>query len=61
MLHSIPGSREEGSALPGCLQINKVTITQRHPNRSGRMLIDKQMTLCILVMFPTQEAPRQPK
>ena len=61
MLHSIPGSRGEGSGLPSCLQINEVTITQNPLNRSGRMLIDKQMTLCILVMFPTQEAPRQPK
>ena len=35
MLHSIPGSRGEGS------QINKVVTTQSPPNRSGRMLMVK--------------------
>ena len=61
MLHSIPGSRGEGSGLPSCHQITEVTITQSPPNRSGHMLIDKQITPCILVMFPTREALRQPK
>ena len=41
MLSSIPGSRGEGSVLPGHHQINKVTITQSPPNRSGRMLMGK--------------------
>ena len=41
MLHSIPGSRGGGSGLPGCHQINKVTITQSPPNRSGHMLMEK--------------------
>ena len=61
MLNSIPGSRGEGSGLPGCLQINEVTITQSPPNRSGHMLVGKQMTLCILVMFPSPEAQREPE
>ena len=43
----------EGSGLPSCHQINEVTITQSPPNRSGHILIDKQITLCILVMLPT--------
>ena len=41
MLCSIPGSRGEGSDLPGHRQINKVTITQSPPNRSGCMLMEK--------------------
>ena len=61
MLHSIPGSRGGGSALPGCHQINEVTITQSPPNRSGRMHIEKKITLCILDMIPTQGTPRQLK
>ena len=53
MLHSIPGSRGEGSGLPGHRQINEVIITQSPPNRSGCMLMEKQTTLCILAMLPT--------
>ena len=45
MLHSIPGSRGEGSGLSTCCQINEVTIIQSPPNRSGHMLIDKQNTV----------------
>ena len=41
MLQLIPGSRGEGSGLPGYRQINKVIITQSPPNRSGRMLMGK--------------------
>ena len=41
MLCLIPGSRGGGSGLPGCHQINKVTITQSPPNRSGCMLMGK--------------------
>ena len=41
MLHLIPGSRGEGSGLPGHCQINKVIITQDPPNRSGCMLMAK--------------------
>ena len=61
MLHSIPGSRGEGSGLPSYRQINEVTITQSPPNKSGCMLMEKQTTLCILDMLPTKGAPRQPK
>ena len=53
MPHLIPGSRGEGSGLPGCHQINEVTVTQSPPNRSGCMLMEKQTTLCILDMLPT--------
>ena len=53
MLDSIPGSRGGGSGLPSCHQINEVTIAQSPPNRPGRMLIEKQTTLCILDMLPT--------
>ena len=59
MLHLIPGFRGEGSGLPGYHQINKVIITQSPPNRSGHMLMGKQITLYIQDMLPTQEAPRQ--
>ena len=61
MLHSIPGSRGEGSGLPGCHQINEVTITQSPPNRSGCILMEKQTTLCIPDILPTQGASRQLK
>ena len=61
MLHSIPGSRGGGSGLPGCHQINEVTLTQSPPNRSGCMLMEKQTTLYILGMLPTQGALRQLK
>ena len=47
MFHLIPGSRGGGSGLPGCHQINKITITQSPPNRSGHMLMEKQTTLYI--------------
>ena len=61
MLHSIPGSRGEGSDLPGHRQINEVTITQSPPNTSEHMLMEKQTTLCIPDMLPTRGALRQPK
>ena len=51
MLHSIPGSRGEGSDLPGYHQTTKVTITESSPERSGYMYIDKQITLSILIML----------
>ena len=51
MLHSIPGSRGEGSDLPGYHQTTKVTLTESSPERSGYMHIDKQVTLSILVML----------
>ena len=41
MLRLIPGSRGGGSGLPGCRQINKVTITQSPPNRSACMLMGR--------------------
>ena len=51
MLHLIPGSRGEGSDLPGYHQTTKVTLTESSPERSGYMHIDKQVTLSILVML----------
>ena len=51
MLCSIPGSRGEGSDLPGYCQTTKVTLTQTSPERSGYMYIDKQVTLSILIML----------
>ena len=51
MLRSIPGSREEGSDLPGYCQTTKVTLTESFPERCGCMHIDKQVTLSILVML----------
>ena len=51
MLCSIPGSRGEGSDLPGYRQTTKVTLTEGSPERSGYMHIDKQVTLSILVML----------
>ena len=51
MLHSIPGSRGEGSDLPCYCQTTKVTLTESYPERSGYMHIDKQVTLSILVML----------
>ena len=50
MLCSIPGSRGEGSDLPGYHQTTKVTLTRGSPERSGYMHIDKQVTLSILIM-----------
>ena len=50
MLGSIPGSRGEGSDLPGYHQTTKVTLTEGSPERSGYMHIDKQVTPSILVM-----------
>ena len=41
MLRLIPGSRGGGSGLLGYHQINKVTIPQSPPNRSGCMLNGK--------------------
>ena len=61
MLCLIQGSRGEGSGLPGCHQINEVTLTQSPPDRSGHMFMEKQTTLCILDMLPTQGVLRQPK
>ena len=61
MLHSIPGSRGEGSNLPGYHQTAEVTPTKSSPEKSGYMPIDKQVTLSILVMLVPREAPRQPR
>ena len=61
MLHSIPGSKEEGSDLPGYCQTTKVTLTKSSPGRSGYMHIDKQVTLSFLIMLVPRRAPRQPK
>ena len=58
MLHLIPGSRGGGSGLPGCHQINKVTITQSPPHMSGCMLMEKQTTLYIQDMLPTPGATK---
>ena len=51
MLHSIPGSRGEGSDLPSYHQTTELTLTKGSPERSGYMHIDKQATLSILVML----------
>ena len=51
MLHSIPGSRGQGSDLPNYCQTNEVTLTKGSPERSGYMHIDKQVTLSILVIL----------
>ena len=51
MLHSIPGSRGEGSNLPSYHQTTEVAITKGSPEWSGYMHIDKQVTLSILVML----------
>ena len=51
MLHSIPGSRGEGSDLPSYHQTTKVTLNEGSPERSGYMHMDKQVTLSILVML----------
>ena len=51
MLHLIPGSRGEGSDLPGYHQTTKVTLTEGSSERSGYMHIDKQVTLSILIML----------
>ena len=59
MLHSIPGSRGEGSDLPGYCQTTKVTLTEGYPERSGYMHMDKQVTLSILVtLFSTRGTER---
>ena len=51
MLHSIPGSRREGSDLPSYHQTTKFTLIESSPERSGYMHIDKQVTLSTLVML----------
>ena len=51
MLCSIPGSRGEGSDLPGYCQTTEVTLTKGSPERSGYIHIDKQVKLSILVML----------
>ena len=51
MLHSIPGSRGEGSDLTGYHQTTEVILTKSSPERSGYMHIDKQVTLSILIML----------
>ena len=48
MLHLIPGSRGEGSNLPGYHQTTKVTLTEGSPERSGYMHMDKQVTHSML-------------
>ena len=51
MLHLIPGSRGEGSDLPGYHQTTEVTLTKSSPERCGYMHIDKQVTLSILIIL----------
>ena len=57
MLCLIPGSRGEGSDLPGYHQTTKVTLTESSPERSGYMHIDKQVTLSILIMLFSSRGP----
>ena len=59
MLHSIPGSRGEGSDLPSYCQTTKVALTKSPPERSACLHIDKQVTLSIPIMLVPQEALRQ--
>ena len=61
MLHSIPGSRGEGSDQPSYHQTTKVTLTEGSPERSGCMHMDKQVTQSILVMLPTTRATETAK
>ena len=61
MLCSIPGSRGEGSDLPGYHQTTEVTPSKCSPERSGYMHMDTQVTLSILIMLIPREAPRQLK
>ena len=58
MLHSIPGSRGEGSDLPSYCQTTKVTLTESSPERSGYMHIDKQATLSILIMLSSSRGTK---
>ena len=51
MLCLIPGSRGEGSDLPGYHQTTEVTLTEGSPERSGYMHMNKQVTHSILVML----------
>ena len=55
MLCSIPGSRGEGSDLPGYLQTTEVTPNKSSTERSRYMHIDKQVTLSILVMLVARD------
>ena len=61
MLCLIPGSRGEGSDLPGYCQTTDATPAKSSPERSGYMHINKQVTLSILVMLVPREALRQPR
>ena len=58
MLRLIPGSRGEGSDLPGYHQTTKVTLTKCSPGRSGCMHMNKQVTLSILVMLIPQRGTK---
>ena len=58
MLCLIPGSRGEGSDIPGYHQTTKVTLTKCSLGRSGYMHMNKQVTLSILVMLIPRDAPR---
>ena len=51
MLCLIPGSRGEGSDLPGYHQTTKVTLTEGSPERSGYMHMDKQVAHSMLDML----------
>ena len=61
MLHLIPGSRGEGSDLPGYHHTTEVTLTKSSPERSGYMHIGKPVTLPILIMLVPLGEPRQLK
>ena len=61
MLHSIPGSRGEGSDLPSYHQTTEVTLTKGSPERPGYMHIDKQVTLSILVMLLSSRGTKTAK
>ena len=61
MLCVIPGSRGEGSDLPGYHQTTKVTLTEGSPERSAYMHVDKHVTLSILVMLFSKRGTKTAK
>ena len=61
MLCLIPGSRGEGSDLPGYCQTTKVTLTESSPEKSRYMHLDKQVTLSILIMLFSLRATKTAK
>ena len=61
MLHSITGSRGEGSYPPSYHQTTKITLTESFRERSGYMHIDKEATLSILIMLSSSRGTETAK